>query len=190
MGTLVLTQAILRYQTRRATDMHTYLNRSATLAGAVQLERDHDLQYPNAKPRKVGPCNTYNCHGLSFGARRGSIVEVMQILEEDDYYEIDVKDVLPGDIAVYFSTGLTQGSIVGDPEHSGIVLERTQLGSVKILSKWGPGDERVHFLGECPYDHQNVGYFRINDRSGPQPGKSVTGRKRPGGRKHAVISAP
>jgi hypothetical protein len=48
---------------------------------------------------------------------------------------------------IYLSTGKTPGSIPGDVEHSGIVIAREQpLGSVLVLSKWGFGDEWLHFL--------------------------------------------
>ena len=61
------------------------------------------------------------------------------------------RDVLPGDVVVYF-TG-------GDAEHSGIVvgLDLVPL----ILSKWGPAHEVIHRVNECPYDATEISYFRV-----------------------------
>jgi hypothetical protein len=85
------------------------------------------------------------------------------ILVEDDYKEVPIRDVRPGDVAIYYSTRQLPGSIPGDIEHSGLVIERTPLGGIRILSKWGFGDEWVHFVSDCPYDSTGVRYYRIND---------------------------
>jgi hypothetical protein len=139
------------------------MTRAAPLEGAYQADNAYDLKYgERAKRRQVGPSNTYNCHGLTFGARRAGILSDVQIiLEDDDYVEVDIKDVLPGDIVIYFST--ESSGIAGDAEHSGIVVDRTALGSVKVVSKWGYGDERIHWLKDCEYDVSNIRFFRIND---------------------------
>jgi hypothetical protein len=164
MPNLVLAVADLMLETRRKTSISHRMNRRAPPAGSYEEDAAYDKRYPAAHRRNVGPCNTYNCHGLTFGTRRAGIefADVPLILEQDDYTEIDRAEVMPGDVAVYFSTG-KGGTIVGDIEHSGLVVERTQLGNVKLVSKWGYGDERVHFLTDCPYDAGNVRFFRIND---------------------------
>ncbi len=167
MPNLFLQSADLSLETRRKTAVRHHMTRQPPLAGAYQEDRDNDRKHPNAKRRNVGPCNTYNCHGLTFGSRRAEVAfaDVEIVLEEDDYTEIDRNSVMAGDIAVYFSTG-QKGSAIGDIEHSGVVVECTQLAglkNIKIVSKWGYGDERVHFLSDCPYDVGNVRFFRIND---------------------------
>ena len=188
MQSLILPQADLQLETRRKNTLRARFSRSAPWAGAYRQEDDHDKAFPHAKRRHVGPCNTYNCHGLTFAARRTEIVfsEVTKILEEDDYVEIDAKDVLPGDIVVYFSTGL-KGGVAGDAERSGIVLERTNLGNVKIVSKWRLGDERVHSVGDCLYDTGDVRYFKVNDCPRNKTGKPFRGGTRPRGREHTLI---
>ena len=107
MGALVLTEASLILETRRKNAVEFRMTRSAPLAGAYDEERKYDQLHPQAKRRNVGPSNTYNCHGLTFGSRRAELAfaDVAIVLEEDDYTEIDRTEVLPGDIAVYFSTG-------------------------------------------------------------------------------------
>ena len=183
MPSLILSDADLHLETRRKTTIIQRITRRAPLAGAYEQDIDYDRKYPNAKRRNVGPCNTYNCHGLTFGARRAEVVfsDVAAILEEDDYTEIGKGAVLPGDIAIYFSTGLN-GSPVGDIEHSGLVLEPpNQIGNVKIVSKWGYGDERVHFFADCPYDTGNVRFFRINDCPRFKERRPFTRSRRPHG---------
>jgi hypothetical protein len=164
MANLILTDTPLGLQTRRKSDIANHMSRRAPYAGVYKEQTDRETEFPNAKRRKVGPCNTYNCHGLTFGARRTAIPSSINlILKEDDYSEVAFGVVMPGDIVIYRSTGAAPGSIAGDIEHSGIVLERTALGNVLVLSKWGFGDEWVHFLRDCPYDSGDVKYFRIND---------------------------
>jgi hypothetical protein len=131
------------------------------------LEREsYRKKYYGGTFRGVGPCNTYNCHGLTFASRRTAIttaIAVRAILAEDGYATVSRNDVLPGDIVVYYSTG----ELPGDVEHSGIVVERvSQQGligvRIKVLSKWGYCDEVVHFAEECPYDVGDIRYFRVN----------------------------
>lgn len=188
MKKVVLPEADLALETRRTNAIINHMSRRPLDdAGARKYEEDKSKEFPESVRRWVGPCNTYNCHGLTFAARRTVVPsrEVMKILEDDDYFQIEFKDVVVGDVVVYFST--TDGFV--EAEHSGIFVEREkgQLGRLKILSKWGFADERIHFLTECPYDSQDVSYFRINDGNGPQPGKRVSGRERPIGRQHAAV---
>jgi hypothetical protein len=162
MPGLILPETVLRLETRARSAIEHRLVRRAPIAGTYEEDLKLDLAHPEAKRRNVGPCNTYNCHGLTFGSRRAGITVagVAAVLEEDEYTKVDKQDVLPGDIAIYFSTA----EPVGDIEHSGLVVEAPdKLGNIKIVSKWGYGDERVHFVPDCPYDATNVLYFRIND---------------------------
>jgi hypothetical protein len=135
MPSIILNEADLKLDTRCQKGIHNHMSRVAPGDGAYKLEHDYDKEYPHAKPRKVGPCNTYNCHGLTFASRRSNLEfsEIFQILEEDDYQHVDRKDVMPGDIVVFISTGQIKGSTPGDVEHSGIVVEHPDaLGNVKI----------------------------------------------------------
>jgi hypothetical protein len=177
--TIVLQSASLKLETRRQNELDASFTRRRPLVGSHAQELEYDRIYGDrAKRRHVGPCNTYNCHGLTFGARRSSILsDVDMILEDDDYAAVEYGDVLPGDIVVYYSTG-KKGGVAGDPEHSGIVVERTLLNSIKVLSKWGYGDERVHWLKECDYDVDDIRFFRINDHPNAANRRPFAGRKR------------
>ena len=109
--------------------------------------------------RPVGPTNAYNCHGLTFASRRTAIFdsnEVRKILADDEYTQVEIKDVLPGDIVIWISNEVTHGDI----EHSGIVVERTQL-NFKVLSKWNALQEVIHFVNDCPYDSTNLRFYRM-----------------------------
>ena len=100
--------------------------------------------------------SVYNCHGLTFASRRTVIDkpnDIERIIQDDDYGEVDHSDVKPGDIAVYYSGG--------DAEHSGIVIEISDDRPIKILSKWGVGQEVRHWVHVCPYDSSAVQYYRV-----------------------------
>ncbi len=58
---------------------------------------------------------------------------------------------MPGDVVVYSNSG--------DVEHSGIVIGKDFV--PLILSKWGPAHEVIHRVNDCPYDSQQVTYYRI-----------------------------
>lgn len=151
---LILLRAKLALETRCKSDIDNEMVRDIPPAGDLQVA-DYKSDYPRALHRPVRPCWTYNCHGLTFGARRTWIYapsEIAKILDEDDYDEIAVEDVLVGDIAVYYRDG--------DAEHSGYVVEITPAGP-RIVSKWGGCHEVVHLIFECPYDAANVRYYRI-----------------------------
>lgn len=129
-------------------------------AQSAELKR----QYFTAFHRSTEPTETYNCHGLTFGARRTRIFktsEVRKILIEDEYQPIAAAAVEPGDVIVYFDDS-------GEAEHSGIVVELGKLNDAigsapvpKILSKWGSCHEVVHFFNDCPYSLRNIQYFRM-----------------------------
>ncbi len=106
-------------------------------------------------------CGYYNCHGLTFASRRTRIFDsndIMTILQEDNYKEIDVSKVLPGDIVMYFRNG--------DPQHSGVIVSvpRNNITDSNIIavSKWGNGDEFIHNILDCPYiESARIIYYRI-----------------------------
>lgn len=157
MGKIILMQAELGLDTRRQTHIENHMNRDKPFQGVSLEIKKHKENYPNAVHRPVGPCSTYNCHGLTFGSRRTWIAnasEIAKIIEEDDYEEVDRIDILPGDIAVYF--------VNGDAEHSGIVVKETDRGPL-ILSKWGSCHEVVHLVYEAPYDASSVNYYRVTE---------------------------
>ena len=114
--------------------------------------------YPDAEFR-TGPNPVYNCHGLTFAARRTGIHEtsnLLVILDDDRYAEVTLDHVLPGDVILYFSAD-------GDIEHSGVVISNDpgNFKVPKVLSKWGKYFEALHPFNRCPYDFQIVKYYRV-----------------------------
>lgn len=115
-------------------------------------------KFPNARQR-VGNTDMYNCHGMVFASRRTNIDdpnEVQKIIIQDKYIQIDVREVLPGDIIIYFSDD-------GDAEHSGVVIsEPESLFNIPfVISKWGQLEEYIHPANQCPYNFANAKYYRI-----------------------------
>lgn len=105
---------------------------------------------PRLFPRAVARTDSspsYNCHGLTFASRRTKILEwseLQKILRDDAYVEIEMTDVMPGDIVIYLDQG--------DANHSGIVVEYRAGQTVLpiICSKWGSAGEFIHALRDCP----------------------------------------
>lgn len=137
----------------------------ANYQGAVtpphELNQFSDLErtYGQDIQRRVEPTPRYNCHGLSFGARRTCIespATVRQVLQEDGYVEVTRDVAGPGDFVLYFSED-------GDIEHSGLLLQAPAaqpLGVPLVLSKWGRYAEVVHLANRCPYNFAFAKYFR------------------------------
>jgi hypothetical protein len=72
---------------------------------------------------------TYNCHGMSFACRRTGIHDVAAvqlILSDDGDKEVHEKDVLPGDVALYFVSG------TGELIHSGLVVAVERQNSIVL----------------------------------------------------------
>ena len=159
MSTIIRVELDLLLGTRRNSPIENHMSRAKSHDGAkIQIE-ELKKKYPNAHHRPVGPCSTFNCHGLTFAARRTWIAkpsEVQKILIEDDYVQVTYAEVMPGDIAVYRAS---DGSI----DHSGIVVERQRGSQPRILSKWAICHEVVHLPNECPYNEMTVSYYRIAD---------------------------
>lgn len=137
--------------------LNFYCCNSATpgdvLAVQTLLER-----YGKAKPRPgQHPSPAYNCHGLTFGARRTQIkdgAEVAKILREDGYRKLGDEVLYPGDIAIYTKEG--------EISHSGIVMMIERSGKPWLLSKWGRFHEAMHTPDECPYAKEaHVSYYRL-----------------------------
>lgn len=122
-------------------------------------------KYCRAFHRSVGPCETFNCHGLTFAARRTHVdsIHVRDTLRDDDYDQIAASDIEPGDIVLYVH------SATGEVDHSGLIVEvlETDLGAgrklkvPKILSKWGNLHEVVHTLDDSPYENPKFEYYRL-----------------------------
>lgn len=115
-------------------------------------------RYRDAKIR-TDPNPIYNCHGMVFASRRTGIhdsKEIIRILEEDGYIEINLSEVLAGDVVMYFGDD-------GDFLHCGIVVGLDEpLRLPLVLSKWGKFSEVVHYLGNCPYQSAKTKYYRLN----------------------------
>jgi hypothetical protein len=139
---------------RNGIDNHQDTELSAFhLNWARQIGKSHPLAQPRTAPSAV-----YNCHGLVFASSRTRIeasAGIRKILDDDKYEEVPLKDVLPGDVVIYYSD-------TGDPNHSGVVVQfGNGLVVPVIYSKWGNAGEFVHALRECPpmYGPQ-VHFFR------------------------------
>lgn len=122
-------------------------------------------QFPHLKRRysnvifRSRPTAVYNCHGLTFASKRTGIhetEEVYKILKDDNYKEVSLNEVLPGDIILYFSSD-------GDIEHSGVIISEPEpmLLIPKVYSKWGKYCEAIHYANMCPYNFSNVRYYRV-----------------------------
>lgn len=117
--------------------------------------------HPQFKRRCRHLSPIYNCHGMTFASRRTAIIDnstIEQILNEDKYTQIPTEQVLPGDVILYVHED-------GDIEHSGIVVEpptQQNLNIPLVLSKWGRYLESVHLANRCPYDSNDIRYYRIN----------------------------
>jgi hypothetical protein len=152
---ILLLRSQLNLHTRCENQVANEISRGPVRAGDALFSQELKAKYVNGLHRPVAPSRKYNCHGLTFASRRTWIwdsAEISKILRDDDYEMVDLQDVLPGDVAVYYTDG--------DAEHSGIVLRVKDL-VPSILSKWGPSHEVVHRVNECPYDAKSVVYYRI-----------------------------
>jgi len=67
---------------------------------------------------------------------------VRLILADDKWQEIEIGDLLPGDIVIYFSEE-------GDANHSGLVVQCTEGRPIIVCSKWGNGGEFLHRIDDC-----------------------------------------
>ena len=150
----------IRTQTREKWDIP---NSQPTEASSIERVYDNRLREKFTSPGtlfRTGVIPVYNCHGLTFAAKRTSVGEasvIRKILDDDKYVKLsDGNQVLPGDIVLYVGDD-------GDIEHSGLVVERPdpQLKIPRVLSKWGKGSEVVHWVANCPYDSGNLEYYRI-----------------------------
>lgn len=156
-------KSTLALETRNHNPIDNEIDRSAPIPGMVFETNDHIKNFPKAEPRTRAPDPTYNCHGMTFAARRTTIEksqEVVQILADDGYVKIPEDQVLPGDIVIYRDLPKNGGEII----HSGIVVDiPTVLGTrqqPRVVSKWGHAHECIHSVQDCLYPVP-VEYWRV-----------------------------
>ena len=146
----------LAMQTRKGGLIANFMNPAEPLAGIQFQIADLKIKHPTALHRDVGPSAMYNCHGLTFAARRTGIndsAQVQRILLHDGYTLLQLtQEPMPGDIAIYREDG--------DITHSGIVMF-VRSNSPWILGKWGDCHEVVHEVRDCPYGVGSITYYRL-----------------------------
>jgi hypothetical protein len=136
---------VIRLETSKKTGIDNHQDRQLS-AFDVNWGRDLPKIHKQAIQR-TGISPSYNCHGLTFASRRTHIIdwsELQKILRDDDYKEIELRDVLAGDIVIYLRDG--------DANHSGVVVEYTHNATVlpMVCSKWGCAGEFIHSLMDRP----------------------------------------
>lgn len=144
----------LNLHSRCEEQIENLTDRNIPYAGMLLHCESLKRKYSRCLHRPVGPTAKYNCHGLTFASRRtaieGSFVE--RILNQDEYTEVQLVNVMAGDIVLYRNGA--------DIEHSGIVIKGPP--NFLILSKWGAGHEAIHGVDDCPYTGLKS-YYRITD---------------------------
>jgi hypothetical protein len=143
----------IRLETSKRTGVANHQDHEIS-AFNLNWNRDIGRRYPNVRQRTEQSA-LYNCHGLTFASRRTRIEtsrDIQTILDDDEYQEIAIADVLPGDVVIYYSER-------GEPNHSGIVVEAGgQLLVPLVCSKWGSAGEFIHALQDCPPDLYGPGH--------------------------------
>lgn len=115
-------------------------------------------KYPKIKYRSEETGN-YNCFGMVFASRRCFIIDnINNILKDDDYKEVHISKVLPGDIVLYFNNY--------DIIHCGIVIDtpsKKNFWNPLVISKWYCFREVIHNMNDCPYSNSTTKrkYYRI-----------------------------
>ncbi len=157
LNALTLTRSSISTATRRNRQIENEICWEPAIAGELLQVQDEMQKWKNCIHRAdVGPCRTFNCHGLTFASRRTSIHDssvIQMILDDDGYEQVDLKAVKAGDVATFRSEG--------NIDHSGIVVEVDDFKRPRILSKWAFLHEVIHFSFEGPYSDCNVTYHRI-----------------------------
>lgn len=148
---------MIRLETSKRTGIDNF-----QLFDIAASERNWNARLPKLHPRaeqRTQPSPVYNCHGLTFASRRTRVIDaggIARILQDDSWTEVQMADVLPGDIVIYYSED-------GDPNHSGIVLFKNNLGIPEICSKWGTAGEFNHLLTDHPSIYgPNTRFYRCN----------------------------
>jgi hypothetical protein len=139
----------LSLETRNQRRVRNELLKRLPTPGDELMARDFRAKYPGCNHRPTRVSLQYNCHGLTFAARRTAITDgesIQAILDDDGYVSVVEDGVEAGDIVVY--------SEDGDYSHSGIVTKIDPVGNAKViwvLSKWGKAHEVIHRVHDCPY---------------------------------------
>ncbi|WP_231410078.1 hypothetical protein [Ralstonia solanacearum] len=141
-----LVRTSIRLQTAKGTDISNYQEHEVDLSEYSKLEL-HKKNYPDAR-RRNNPISLYNCHGLVFASRRTWVQgeDLGRVMVDDGYSGVAEKDVLPGDVVIYFEEGV--------PYHTGLVVSVRSDGglqSIEVCSKWGHSAEFVHHVARSPY---------------------------------------
>lgn len=155
------TKKSLRLQTLKGSDIDNY-----QVFELSHFERNQFTTYVTKFPNVVyrsAPSPIYNCHGMTFTCKRTNIdnsEELKKILVEDLYVELQLLNILPGDIVLYINPDNN------DIIHSGIVIEcvheYNNLSFIKVISKWGKYKEAIHLLNDCPYPDTIKKFYRVN----------------------------
>lgn len=153
----------LALETRNKHTISNNLNRGEPGDGRTLETKKYIDAYRSATPRTRVPCLKYNCHGLTFAARRTAIEnsdEVATILRDDGYEQVTQNQAMPGDIVIWRAAAVGGGEII----HSGIVVEvpKDMLVPVpRVVSKWGYAHECIHPVNDTPYSGSTVEYYRV-----------------------------
>ena len=150
--------------TRKGTDIPNVQDWHLSVSSASNNARlVADKRWSKVRWRTTGGSGVYNCHGLTFAARRTNLIDlrwIERILHDDSFEEIHRKDILSGDVVLYFSPE-------GEPEHSGIISSvregdgQGMFQEVWVFSKWGSASEAVHLIHDCPYNASNLKFFSV-----------------------------
>ena len=108
--------------------------------------------------------STYNCMGMVFASRRTYIDsnDLVWVLRDDDYREIDANEARIGDVVTYHST--ESSPLI---EHIGWVALAQEYDSglvgVLVHSKWGRHGEYIHPPRRTPVDFgTTIRYWRLS----------------------------
>lgn len=161
--------ALDKFETAAGREIPNYQEHSIMDYGDVQAKWAlYQKRFPGALPRTREPTGVYNCHGYVFASGRTGIDhgrDVRMILEDDGYVKIDQVNAMPGDVVLYIGPD-------GDVDHSALLVQ-TAAQSVTaiavVVSKWGNFVEFMHSLSQCPYESENVEYWRLGKRPQPAP---------------------
>ena len=147
---------VVRVETRKRKRIPTFTRKPAPKAAMVAAQKIWTDTFSGIEVRSLD--STYNCVGLVFASRRGcvDIVEVMAILADDGYYEIDRRSTVPGDLVTYYESPDKQnmthvGVIVAKNPH----VEKADW-DIRVLSQWGFDGEYLHAEHDVPKAYGDV----------------------------------
>jgi hypothetical protein len=83
-------------------------------------------------------------------------------LAEDDYIQIQPANLMIGDTIIYVERGDVShsGIVVAVPPHDPQMIDL--FARVKVLSKWGEGQEVIHDVRDCPYPADQIEFWRVH----------------------------